>query len=81
MSDFLSIHVDAIIVVFGIHNEATPFTPSGRYVRSIVFIQIFAEVSFKMENDVGQSCLSFGVLYVFNRIYSSFFLIAIFFFV
>lgn len=41
----LPIHVDAVVVVARIHYEASPFSPSWRYIRTVVFIQIFAKIS------------------------------------
>lgn len=43
--DLLPIHVDRVIVVFGVHNESSPFSPTRRYIRTIVFIQIFAKIT------------------------------------
>lgn len=40
-----AVHVDAVVVVAGVHYKATPFPPSWRYVRAVVFVQILAEVS------------------------------------
>lgn len=45
MFDLLSIHIDAVVVVFRIHYKSAPFPPTGRNVRSIVFVQIFAKVT------------------------------------
>lgn len=43
--DLLSIHIYRVIIVFRIHYESSPLSPSWWNVRSIVFIQILSEVS------------------------------------
>lgn len=43
--DLLSVHIDAVIVVFGVHDETAPLAPAGRNVGTIVFVQVLAEVA------------------------------------
>lgn len=38
MFDLLTVHIDGVVVVFGVHNESTPFSPTWRNVGSVVFI-------------------------------------------
>lgn len=45
MFDFLSVHIYAIVVVFGIHYKSTPFSPAWWYIGTIVFIQIFTKIT------------------------------------
>lgn len=45
MLDLLPIHVDGVIVILGIHDQSTPFSPSGRYVRPIILVQVFAKIT------------------------------------
>lgn len=44
MLDLLSIHVDAVIVVLGVHDEATPLPPAGRNIRPIVLVEVLSKV-------------------------------------
>lgn len=44
MLDLLPIHIDAVIIIFRVHNETTPFPPTWWDVRSVVLVQILAKV-------------------------------------
>lgn len=45
MFDPLPVHVNAIIVILGVHDQASPFPPTGGDVRPIILVQILAEVA------------------------------------
>lgn len=45
MLDPLPVHVDAVVVVLGVHDEAPPLAPAGGDVRPVVLVQVLAEVT------------------------------------
>lgn len=47
MLDPLAIHVDAVVIVLGVHNETSPLAPAGWYVRAVVLVQVFPEVTWQ----------------------------------
>lgn len=65
MLDLLAVHVDAVVVVFAVHDEATPLAPSWWYVRPVVLVQVLAEVSCEQRSFYNMSEI------VSNRSYGS----------
>lgn len=55
--DLLAVHVDGIVVILGVHDEAAPFPPAGRNVRAVIFVQVFAEVTCNKNADNHRPCL------------------------
>lgn len=47
MLDLLPVHVDGVVVVLGIHDEASPLPPPRGDVRPVVFVQVFTEIAWK----------------------------------
>lgn len=45
MLDLLAVHVDAVVVVLGVHDEPPPLAPAGRDVRAVILVQVLAEVA------------------------------------
>lgn len=45
VSDLIAVHVDAIIVVLGVHDQPPPLPPAGGDVRAVVLVQVLAEVA------------------------------------
>lgn len=43
--DLLPVHVDAVVVVLGVHDEAPPLAPAGGDVRPVVLVQVLPEVA------------------------------------
>lgn len=43
--DLLPVHVDAVVVVLGVHDQAAPLAPAGRNVRAVVLVQVLAKVA------------------------------------
>lgn len=43
----LAVHIDAVVIIFWVHNKSSPLTPAGGNVRTVVFVQILAEISCK----------------------------------
>lgn len=43
--DLLPVHVDAVVVVLGVHDESPPLAPAGGDVRPVVLVQVFTEVA------------------------------------
>lgn len=68
--DSFPIHVDTVVVVLWIHNETAPFTPSRRYIRSIVFVQIFTKVAYGRSELENRSCIIHVWLCAFNYLWS-----------
>lgn len=52
--NFLSVHVNRVIVVFRIHDEASPFPPTWWDVRSVILVQVFPEVSCNEDWEIKQ---------------------------
>lgn len=48
--DLLSIHINGVVIILGILYQSSPFSPAGRYVRTIVFVQILSEISYRKKN-------------------------------
>lgn len=51
--NLLAVHVNTVVVILGVHDEAAPFPPAGRYVRPVVLVQILAKVAGAVA-DIGQ---------------------------
>ena len=45
VTNFLPVEVDSVIVESGVSDEPDPLPPSGRYVRPVVLVQIFAKIT------------------------------------
>lgn len=43
--DLLAVHIDAVVIVLAVHDEASPLAPPRRYVRPVVLVQVLAEVA------------------------------------
>lgn len=43
--DLLSVHVDAVVVVLGVHYESSPFSPPWRNVGSVVLVQVLPKIT------------------------------------
>lgn len=54
--DLLPVHIDAVVVILGVHDEAAPFTPSRRYVRPVVLVQVFTEVAYNKRYKYFKQC-------------------------
>lgn len=42
--NLLAVHVDAVIVILGVHDESSPLSPTRRNVGSVVFVEVFSEI-------------------------------------
>jgi len=47
VKDPLAIHVDRVVVVARVLDQAAPLPPSGRDVGSVVFVEVLAEIACK----------------------------------
>lgn len=55
--DLLAVHVDGIVVILGVHDEASPFPPTGRNVRAVILVQVFAEVACERMRIITMLCV------------------------
>lgn len=51
MLDLFPVHVDGVVVVLRVHNQTTPFPPARWNVRTVVLVQVFAEITWNAEKD------------------------------
>lgn len=50
MFNAFAVQVNGVVVVPGVHDEATPFSPSRRYVTTVVLVEVLPEVTCKTQH-------------------------------